>query len=345
MAQNYDKIVKENLSDSIPFLAKTLFGLDITNVEPVKMKLQHTIEREPDFLARFVNDNDENRAIQFEFQTTSEKTPQTMIYRFMLYKALGLYDLNLCFEQYVVYIGNDEPKIDTFYDDGATQFRIQLIDLKTIDYEVFYHSTKIEEVVFAILADFKNRNPEILIKDIIERMKILASGELDLLKHAQQLRILSNLRNLEAQTTKILTNMPILIDITQDSLYKKGAEKGLEQGLEQGALDKAIIFIIKLFLDVDFSNEKIANLTNEKMDFIEKLRKEYDKTNIAKVLKRYDKKGTLDKRTTKRKAKAIAKELLKMPSLTVHQVSKIVNVELKEIQKIKSILTTKTQTK
>lgn len=345
MAQNYDKIVKENLSDSIPFLAKTLFDLDIINAEPIKMKLQHTIEREPDFLARIVNDNDENRAIQFEFQTTSEKTPQTMIYRFMLYKALGLYDLNLCFEQYVVYIGNDEPKIDTFYDDGATQFRIQLIDLKTIDYEVFYHSTKIEEVVFAILADFKNRNPEILIKDIIERMKTLASGELDLLKHTQQLRILSNLRNLEAQTTKILTNMPILIDITQDSLYKKGAEQGIEKGIEKGALDKASITVLNMFLKSKLSNLQIAEFTSEQLIFVEKLRKEYDKTNITKVLKRYDKKGTLDKKANKRKAKAIAKELLKMPSLTVNQVSKIVNLELKEIQKIKDILNTKTQTK
>lgn len=50
MAQDYDKILKENLTNAVPFLLENLMQIKIAKVQNLELKLQYTLEREPDFL-------------------------------------------------------------------------------------------------------------------------------------------------------------------------------------------------------------------------------------------------------------------------------------------------------
>ena len=52
MANDFDRIFKENVEPTLPILAKLLFGIQYTSVEEVKDKMQFTLEREPDFLKK-----------------------------------------------------------------------------------------------------------------------------------------------------------------------------------------------------------------------------------------------------------------------------------------------------
>jgi hypothetical protein len=52
----YDSIIKESLSNLIVPLAK-IIGIDLTNTEILKDKLQYTVEREVDFLIKIYDKN------------------------------------------------------------------------------------------------------------------------------------------------------------------------------------------------------------------------------------------------------------------------------------------------
>lgn len=55
MAQDYDKIVKENLSPNILALLELFFGIKDIKTEPLDIKLQHTVEQEPDYQLRVLS--------------------------------------------------------------------------------------------------------------------------------------------------------------------------------------------------------------------------------------------------------------------------------------------------
>jgi len=52
MAQDYDKILRENIEKVIITLAQKLLGIDPTTLEEIPDDLQYTIERKPDLLKK-----------------------------------------------------------------------------------------------------------------------------------------------------------------------------------------------------------------------------------------------------------------------------------------------------
>ena len=73
MANDFDRIFKENVEPTLPILAKLLFGIQYTSVEEVKDKMQFTLEREPDFLKKvYIAASTQLELIQFEFQSQNE---------------------------------------------------------------------------------------------------------------------------------------------------------------------------------------------------------------------------------------------------------------------------------
>ena len=73
-----DRIFKQNIGDIfLPLLDKYL-GLSIKSTAEIKDKVQTTIEREPDFLKKVIDQQDQEFILQMEFQTTDD--PE-MVYR------------------------------------------------------------------------------------------------------------------------------------------------------------------------------------------------------------------------------------------------------------------------
>ena len=75
MAQEYDKILKENIEALIIPLADKLLGLKLGELEELPDDLQATLERKPDFLKRVVGTSDElTYLLHLEFQVEDKAT-------------------------------------------------------------------------------------------------------------------------------------------------------------------------------------------------------------------------------------------------------------------------------
>ncbi|WP_460954792.1 hypothetical protein [Spirosoma litoris] len=97
--------------------------------------------------------------------------------------------------QYVLFIGPERPKMRIQFDEERMRFEFLLIIFAQLDYQLFLTSKKPEEVVLAILADFKQENPETVVRQVIDRIDETAQGDFALKRYFQQLRILAQLRN------------------------------------------------------------------------------------------------------------------------------------------------------
>lgn len=101
----YDKIIKENLKSLIPALLNKVLGLKVLRIEDLPaVKMQTTLEREPDFL-QLVYDEvfPEGRIIHLEFESSNETNMERrmLAYLGMLYRKHGLL-LCLLLEKFII---------------------------------------------------------------------------------------------------------------------------------------------------------------------------------------------------------------------------------------------------
>ncbi len=104
----YDKIIKENLQSLIPALLRRVMRLvDIRLENLPQIKLQTTLEREPDFLKKMYSENYPGGCIlQIEFEGRDEKETD---YRILEYGAIIVRKFKLPVEQHLVYLLEGKP--------------------------------------------------------------------------------------------------------------------------------------------------------------------------------------------------------------------------------------------
>ncbi|MGB3781103.1 MAG: hypothetical protein WA960_22250 [Tunicatimonas sp.] len=120
MAQDYDKILKENMEALILPLADQLLGLSLGATEELPDDLQTTLERKPDLLKRVTEvpaTNNQKAAASYilhiEFQTKDETA---MVDRMLLYYAMLWEKYQEPIKQFVVFIGRRKPRMATALD-------------------------------------------------------------------------------------------------------------------------------------------------------------------------------------------------------------------------------------
>ena len=233
MAQDYDKIFKENIEELLPSMAKVILGIDPFSLEEIPDDLHHTIERKPDFLKKVHQKASlEDYILHMEFHVKDEEmVKREFEYCGMLFKEYGLE-----VRQVVLFFGSRPPKIASGFEHKNVSFRFELVYFKDIDYEIFIKSKIPEEVVLAILADFKGKEPENVIHAIARKLKELEKSGLRLGKYLRQFEILSKLRKLQNQTTKILDSLAFVYDLETDVRYLQGIDTGLAKGDKERAL-------------------------------------------------------------------------------------------------------------
>ncbi len=262
MAKNYDKILKENIEALFLPLTEKYLGLSIKSSQEITEKLQSTLEREPDFI-RLVETSDNKKLIlHMEFQTVDEPD---MIYRMTEYAALILRKYQLPIRQFVIYLGNQAPKMKSSLPPGQSLGSFELTDLQQFDYQELVRSQVPEEVILAILSNFKGRKPEHIVGAILERLKEVSKQPILLQKYVKQLGILSRLRNLEKVIIKKSTDMPITYDKENDSLYKEGRNEATLEMVEK-MLRSGILTI-----------EQVAELSDMAIEDIQKIQEEIDR--------------------------------------------------------------------
>lgn len=102
MANDYDKILKENIAALFLPLSGKYLNIFITKTEELKDKLQTTIEKEPDFIRIVETDTNQRFILHLEFQSADE---EGMIYRMQEYYGILRKKYLLPVKQFVIYLG------------------------------------------------------------------------------------------------------------------------------------------------------------------------------------------------------------------------------------------------
>ena len=284
MPNQYDRILKENVDFLAPVIAKWR-GVDMSNHEILKDKLQATLENEVDFCAKILHDDPEyNEIFHIEFQST----PAYSARRGRFYNAFLGYLHNLPVRQIVLYLGSEPHNIQAQLIEPQISYRAEFICIKDFSYRYFLKMSTPEEMILAILADLEGQDAEKIIIKILNKIRKFSPARASIC--AVQMQVLSNLRNLQESVTKILEEMPLAIDLSKDPFFSKAFARaeaqGLAQGVAQGVAQGKAEMIAALLQTNTFSLEAIANLANEPLAFVLAVQKEFIANKKGKKLKK-----------------------------------------------------------
>lgn len=245
----YDKVVKENLDEVfIPFIINKL-GIDVVIEEILPDKLFTTEEREMDLLLKLRDKNGKISLLHVEFQS---KPDYEMIWRMVEYHGLILRKYKLPIEHIVIDLADTNANIVTILEDKFVFKEFQIIKLHDIDYTKMLTSQVPAEIILAILGNFGDRKPDVIIRAIAQRLKDVSRNDAELKKYVAQLNVLARLRNLQDLITQTISTMPITFDIENDSLVKLGISRTKRKAIEKMLLMTSLsVYEISMILEVE----------------------------------------------------------------------------------------------
>lgn len=265
-ASQYDKIFKENIEAVVPSLIINLLHIQVIEAEEIPDDIQHTKERKPDVLKKITDSDGKTFILQIEFQVADEVE---MVFRMAEYYIMLRRRYKLPVQQYVLFVGSERPKMVVHMDEESLRFKFPLIVFTDIDYTLFLRSDKPEEVLLAILANFKGQSADNVVRQVVARIEETTQGDFSLKRYFQQLRVLAQLRNLEAQIDKTMDSIADYINEERDILFVRGERKA------KVAAERK--FISNLLKKMSLSVEQIADIAEVSTDFVLEV-----KANLAK---------------------------------------------------------------
>ena len=281
MANEYDKIIKENIEAVFLPVMDKLLGIQVDMSEDIPYDIQVTIERKPDFIKRVINQNQSPYILHLEFQSTDEGG---MAYRMLEYRALLTRKYATPVVQFVIYIGDSTPKMNTRIQQENLDYRFVLKNLQDYDHRTLLASDVPEEIILAILGDFNDQPPVEVLRTILQRLTQLTADSIKLQKYIRQLGVLSRLRNLQYETYQQIKQMPVEFDIETDYVFVRGKEAGIKQGVveglkegkEEGEKAEKRRLIINMLRSGQLTNQQIATFADVSMAYVEKVRDSID---------------------------------------------------------------------
>jgi len=273
MAKNYDLIFKENIDAMYLSLSELVLKHRPIKISDVNLEIQKTIERYPDFLKKVQSPNSNGvYLLHIEIQTSDDSE---MLYRMHEYHSLLFRKFKTKIVQIVIYIGEGISRMTNYYEDDDYKISYNLFSLQNISYQVFLDSDKPEELLLAILANFENLSPEIIIEKILFRAQLITNETFSLDKFVSQFEEISKLRKLENTFKTIIDKvMPLQIKMEETYIFKKGEEKGEKRGEKRGIKNTKIEAIAKLLKIGKLSIEEIAISFDVSVNFVKKIQKE-----------------------------------------------------------------------
>lgn len=249
----YDKIFKENIEAVISSIMQNILDITAVSMEELPDDIQHTKERKPDILKKVTDDKGNIFILQIEFQVADE--PE-MVYRMAEYFIMLKRKFRISVKQFVIFLGATSPKMPTQLNEELLQFKFPLVSLSELDYHIFLTSNKPEEIILSILANFKNEEPESVLKQILNRIEETTKGDFSLDRYFNQLRVLAQLRNLELKLKNAMDSIAKYIKEERDVLYLRGLDKGKES------------FVLFLLKEDNRTLEQIADIAGVTVDFV-----------------------------------------------------------------------------
>jgi hypothetical protein len=262
MAQQYDKILKENLEKVVLQLIRKTTDVEPLTGELLYPELNYTIEREADFLEKITTRDNQTLIFHIEFQTTNEKA---MADRMFVYAGLIYQIYRLPVRQIVFYIGKEPMRMNNTLQMPTYKYNYELIDLQQISYRQFIESSIPEEVLLSILCGFGEEKEEAVIEEIFIKLRMLQGSGRSFSKSVRQLTVLSLLRDLQPLIIEYIDkHMALTLDITKDYYYQQGEKRGfIKTAMEM--------------LKKGFDKQVIAEVTKLSLEEVEKLEKDLQK--------------------------------------------------------------------
>lgn len=237
-------------------LGDKILGLNLKNATELQEKIQSTIEREPDFLKKVETKNGKAYILHLEFQLKDEPK---MIYRMAEYRAILQRKYELPVKQFVIYLGEGVPRMETQLKSEEQIINFELKNLHNLPIEDALGSEVPEEIVLSILADYPKANASEVISQIISKLKEATSNEAEFKKYLQQLLTLSRIRKLERITEEHIEAMPITYDVKKDFLYNQGKQ------------EEKRLTILEMCNDPSLTVEQIARFTRTSIEYVQEV--------------------------------------------------------------------------
>jgi hypothetical protein len=153
----------------------------------------------------------------------------------------------------------------TKLEEDGNVFGYQLLQINQINYEIFINSKHSEEIIFSILSNFGNSHADNVILKIIQKIEETSPDENSFKRYFQQLRTLSQLRNLEPLIDTIMDSIANYVRDENDILFIIGKKQEQEK------------FVKYLLNQSDLTMEKIAELVGVTMDFVNRVKDKVSK--------------------------------------------------------------------
>ena len=304
----YDKIFKENAEQLFLPLVEERLQIKIKSFQPLKEKLQTTIEREMDFFYEVLTEKEETFLLHLEFQT--ENDPE-MIFRSAEYHGMAFRRKKLPIKHVLIFLGKGAITMRSQLTEVELFRGFEVVHIHKMNTATFLASQVPEVILLSILSDIPKGKIEAILRLIIQQLKQVCNNTNELSKYLKQLIILSRLRKFDDTAIKIINTMPITYDVETDYLYlqgkqkgeSEGLEKGLEQGIEQGKLKNSIL-AIRNMLQKGFDTALITEILSVEDTFIAQIQLELKQEKL--ILQRLKK---------RQRIKTIAKALKVSPLL------------------------------
>ena len=182
-----DTILKEITKEAIRDVLKYIVKIEIDDFEFLDIEFQKIESRKADILIKA-----KNKILHIEFQTTNDKE---MLYRQMRYfieikRQYPKYEIY----QYIIYIGEAKLNMINKLKNHNITFKYDIIDMKKLDCQNFMDINTPQALVIAVLCDFKDKNPNQVIKEILSRLLQITKNENEFRKYILMLEELSTSR-------------------------------------------------------------------------------------------------------------------------------------------------------
>ncbi len=273
-ANQYDKVIHENLEDALPGLIKKVLKIETVYMEEVPDDLQYTKERKPDLLKKVKDVNENIYILHIEFQTGNSKN---MAFRMMEYFIMLTRRYELPVRQYVIYMGREKLNMKGELDLKKLHFSYDILDLSTIDYRLLLYAEKPAEKILAVLGDFGKEDPATVITRITTEVMRSSEDELERQQRKNQLRILLQLRKFTLENIETMESVSTFFKKENDFLYcigkNEGKQEGEKAGIEKGIEKSKAEVVKKLLLANKFTTAEIADYVGVTGNFVDKIKK------------------------------------------------------------------------
>ncbi len=254
----YDRIFRENVQDIFLPLIEMELGLKFKSYKVLQEKIAKTLEREVDFLCEIITEDDNKELLHIEFQT---KNDGEMIYRMQEYHGLIYRKYKLPIHHVVVYLGESKTKMVSSLSDEGVFTGFSLICVNELDTERLLSKQVPEIVIMALLSNYKKEQVESVLRLILNKLEKIPKSKNASGRYINQLLLLSKLCNLEKKIIKTLEDMPVLLDINDSVLFKRGKLEGKTEAIIGFYKEGVAIEIIAKSLSI--SEKRVLEIIDE----------------------------------------------------------------------------------